>query len=876
MRNSIRLVLIMVVIMMVSIPFYLRHESAIGSYELTRESLRLTYEIDNTNYWVNGVPVERQVQQETPPIIRNDRTFILLMYLTKHLPWIEDISFEKNDQLYPKGRVEIVYGNTDKRLYLYVDNPTAEITEDGVTRSIQIDPDNSDVVPFIVSGRLHLPLRFLGEKTDAIKILWDEDEKKAELWYLSPYAIPSSNKPPRGKYSISKRYIDSIEHCTEQLSDYAFDEYWKIKIKPSFDDEEYICISGELKNKIERIMQEDAYVMYKYLYIYPHKFIVDVESENIKKDDCCDYELEIEYEDMGYEDYYAWCINFNPKFHCDKPILLFAECINNLSHLLPNGLYVNLEGTIFGNQVSLGKNSSIIPEYNPIAHSEYPPDHRCNSINYGDAVDIETSEDGKVHIAWVEERYRYNQETEEMYDVSLLNYAFYDEDGWKVVGGDPYPESNPCIAEEELIYAVDLAIDTDGNPHLSWIHRDVYQISRYNKDEYDVISYARWNGTKWIDIAGKDIDVSKSVFDPKWSWHTISNSLKLMLNKDNEPYLVWVHKDGHNTPVCFAMAKDGQWVNWEGITTQTDFRVPSFENVIRGLPITSTNMPLRPISVVMDSQGNIHCAYQSGVDGESYIYYRKWDGDSWSEVGDPIYYLQGINPYITLDREDNPVIVWEDAFITNTEAKAAMSRIFFIRQTDDGWVNIEGNSIEDDSACVIYQSTYSDLKPEVFVMGDKEYFFYYRFQNKSGISIDRIVQRYWDDGWYHSGNYYSNHSKIFPIIRNGEFISSYSTCSGTRQDNLITCDISREGVSICRLSLNEMQYYSLSYEPMKFDFTGLRVNSNYELFETTGKLHLTSEEKTINPDIYPIKVEFKVYSDCGVEKDLSIKIESLN
>lgn len=262
------------------------------------------------------------------------------------------------------------------------------------------------------------------------------------------------------------------------------------------------------------------------------------------------------------------------------------------------------------------------------------------------------------------------------------------------------------------------------------------------------------------------------------------------------------------TPVCFAMAKDGQWVNWEGIATKTDFEVPSFENVIRGLPITSIYMPLRQISVVMDSLGNIHCAYQAGVDGESYIYYSKWDGGGWSEAGDPIYYLQGMNPYITLDVDENPVIVWEDAFITNTEAIAGLSRIFFIRQTDDGWVNIEGNSIEDDSACAIYQSTYSDLKPEVFVMGKNKYFFDYRFQYNSGIDIDRIIQRFWDDGWQNSGNYYSNHSNRFPIIRNGEYIRSYTTCSGTKQDNLITCDISGEGVSICRLSLNEMQYYS--------------------------------------------------------------------
>jgi len=865
--------------------------------DVYNQSLRLTYEIDNTNYWVNGVPVERQVQQETPPIIRNGRTFILLRYLTKHLPWIEDISFEKNDQLYPKGRVEIVYGNTDKRLYLYVDNPTAEITEDGVTRSIRIDPDNNDVVPFIVSGRLHLPLRFLGQQTEAIKILWDEDEKKAELWYLGPYAIPSSNRPPKGKYSVSQTYFDSVEHCTEQLSDYSskeycLEDYWKVTTAhKGYDEvgddikylgeikEEYICISEELKNKIDRIMQEDTYVMYKYLYIYPHKFIVDVESENIKKDDCCDYDLEIEYEKRDDVDNMGF-IYIDADINCDKQIILYAECTNNILDLGANDLFITALTPAFGNQVSLGKNNSIMPEYNPIAHREYAPDHRYNIIYYRDAVDTETSEDGRIHIAWVERRYRYNQETEEMYDVSLLNYAFYDEDGWKVVGGDPYPESNPCIAEEELIYAVDLAIDTDGNPHLSWIHRDVYQISRYNKDEYDVISYARWNGTKWIDIAGKDIDESKSVFDPKWSWHTISSSLKLMLNKDNEPYLVWVHKDGHNTPVCFAMAKDGQWVNWEGITTQTDFRVPSFENVIRGLPITSTNISLRPISVVMDSQGNIHCAYQSGVDGESYIYYRKWDGDSWSEVGDPIYYLQGINPYITLDREDNPVIVWEDAFITNTEAKAAMSRIFFIRQTDDGWVNIEGNSIEDDSACVIYQSTCSDLKPEVFVMGEAKYYFTY--ETKSNNYPDKIVQRYWDDGWYHSGNYYSNHSNTFPITRNTSYtceFKPYATCIDANSNDMITCDIPCQGIQIDRIMLDEKKFQSLSGELVEFDFTGSRINTNHELVEARCRFtfeYCSETYEPIDPDLFPIVVEFKVISDCGVEKELSVEIESLN
>ncbi len=885
MRNSIgmRLVLIVVVLVMILVQFHLPQESVSYSMDVTNQSLRISYEIGNTDYWINGTPVERQVQQETPPVIRNGRTFILLRYLAKHLPWVEEIEFEKNIELYPKGRVEITYSNSGKKLYLYVNIPTAEIKENGETTKVQIDPDNKEVVPFIVSGRLHLPLRFLGEQTDAIKILWDEDEKMAELWYLSPFALPANpTEPPRNGYSVSKAQFTSIEHYTEPLDDFCFEEYWKVNIPWYTDTKEVICVSEELKNKIDDMIKDDCYMLYKDIFIYPYYFLVDVEREKTEKTDCCDFDLKVEYEKRDDVDWDGWRIHIIPQIHCNKKVVIHAEC-TNWKHLKEQGLYIPRRGSLgLGSRVSLGENDCRMPAYNPVAHSTYPPEHRYNQLDYEDAFDIETTTDGRVHVVWVEDRYKYCNETDEMVDIETLNYVFYEGNEWKVVNGDSYPENSPCIIEEEYINAVDLAIDNNGKPHILWTHKEVMKEildGKYGKYESKVdvvsLSYIKWDDSEWVDNASEVLNDSSSVYI--LNMHSSGTPIKLMLDKHNIPHLVWLDIEYNSLDypsfVCFAMGKDGKWLNEKGESTTSDFEMTSIKNIVFEMQLHDSYMPkLRPISAIMDSVDNIHIVYQSDITGECHIYYSIWDGKTWSDSGNSIYYLQGMNPYITLDKRDNPVIIWEDTFITNY--KSALTRIFFTRQENGSWVNIEGNDILLDSASVLYQSTYIDIKPKVHVIGDDKYLFTYQIENNGR---EMIVQRFWDGGWYDDLKFLSSNPDTFPTVRSSYSLSTYAICSDTASgnDSLIAGNISfsSSGLSLYRVSLYNKQYYSLSGEPVKFDFAGYKVNTNAKLIEYPSRHRLECIDGTVEPHVYPIVVEIKVSSDCGVEKELTISID---
>jgi uncharacterized membrane protein len=132
--------------------------------------LVLAYQINNPLYWVNGV---ESGPMESAPMIRNNRTIILIRYVVDHLEGVEitwDGAERKVGIITPEG----------KTIELWIDSPIAKI--DGV--ETQIDPNNPDVTPIIEADRTFLPFRFIGENLDAQDINWIADSQTVELHFI--------------------------------------------------------------------------------------------------------------------------------------------------------------------------------------------------------------------------------------------------------------------------------------------------------------------------------------------------------------------------------------------------------------------------------------------------------------------------------------------------------------------------------------------------------------------------------------------------------------------------------------------------------------------------------------------------------------------
>ena len=130
--------------------------------------LIITLQIDNPEITINGI-LKAIDEQESKPIIKNDRTLlpirVLIESLDGHITWNE------------KTR-EVTINLNHHTIILTIDNNTAVV--DGI--NMQIDPNNSKVTPIIINGRTYLPLRFIVEHLDGV-VDWDNDTRTVTMYY---------------------------------------------------------------------------------------------------------------------------------------------------------------------------------------------------------------------------------------------------------------------------------------------------------------------------------------------------------------------------------------------------------------------------------------------------------------------------------------------------------------------------------------------------------------------------------------------------------------------------------------------------------------------------------------------------------------------
>ena len=133
-----------------------------------------------------------------------------------------------------------------------------------------------------------------------------------------------------------------------------------------------------------------------------------------------------------------------------------------------------------------------------------------------------------------------------------------------------------------------LALDSSGNPHISY-----ESLVNFN----EVLKYARWDGEKWnfetVDSTG----------------HT-GYYTSLALDKLGHPHIAYA--DNYSDPGYQNKLKYARW-NGQGWIIQT--------------LDTATDEAFHNCSLVLDSSGNPHIAYESDYD--SCLKYARWDGSAW-------------------------------------------------------------------------------------------------------------------------------------------------------------------------------------------------------------------------------------------------------
>ncbi|HOO97596.1 MAG TPA: copper amine oxidase N-terminal domain-containing protein [Caldisericia bacterium] len=137
--------------------------------------LVLRYQQGNLMYMANGV---EKGPMDTPPVNINSRLFLVIRYVTTEIPG--------TDLLWDGAQKMVTIKTRDGReIKLWIGKKDASV--DGTT--IQIDPNNPEVVPEVRNGRTLLPMRFVAENLGATgpdDIRWYGDTKTVELRFDDP------------------------------------------------------------------------------------------------------------------------------------------------------------------------------------------------------------------------------------------------------------------------------------------------------------------------------------------------------------------------------------------------------------------------------------------------------------------------------------------------------------------------------------------------------------------------------------------------------------------------------------------------------------------------------------------------------------------
>lgn len=317
-------------------------------------------------------------------------------------------------------------------------------------------------------------------------------------------------------------------------------------------------------------------------------------------------------------------------------------------------------------------------------------------------------------------------------------YCKWDGTQWVNAAGLPLTYANSKITDDFMFEQFPtLAVDDNGYANIAWTS----QSTPYNR-----ISFARWDGTQWVNADGTPFSYGGSaVTDATFN----DNRASIDLDSQGRPCIAWYTDDFSSWKVRYA--------HWDGSGWKT----------ADGSTLTATNGSIEPAnpnygyipSLRMNSQDNPCVAWQeynistndddvlyaywngsvwTGVDGSAYsftnwsinkqagtaysaslaldsldrpciafeyytnwwdcdICFVRWDGADWTDPSGAVF-VPGTNGYVAnypnmsimpdveIDGNDNPCLTWIDSGSGNDQA-------YFARWNGSAWVTADGQPI---------------------------------------------------------------------------------------------------------------------------------------------------------------------------------------
>lgn len=189
-------------------------------------------------------------------------------------------------------------------------------------------------------------------------------------------------------------------------------------------------------------------------------------------------------------------------------------------------------------------------------------------------------------------------------------------------------------------FVKNIVADTQGNLFMVWTNSTGGATKLYIK---------KWNGSAWVEVGAGSASGNGII-----SLGGTISQLALVLDATENPVVLWtesISSNGHYD--LFAKRWDG--VNW----------VEFGSGAASGGGISGTSS-VNEIVATIDSSGYPIAIWQNLYNGYYYIYVKRWNGNSWVEMGAGSASGTGITPGIwkserisvTSDASDSPVIAW--------------------------------------------------------------------------------------------------------------------------------------------------------------------------------------------------------------------------
>ncbi|MCX7918108.1 MAG: hypothetical protein N3A72_00595 [bacterium] len=224
---------------------------------------------------------------------------------------------------------------------------------------------------------------------------------------------------------------------------------------------------------------------------------------------------------------------------------------------------------------------------------------------------------GYPHIAWM--------------DSASGNFDIY----YRKWTGTDWSNSENITRSSAPSYQPSLAVDTNSYPHLAWLEHLPGTIPGGSGEIY----YQFWNGSVWTTLANLNISQTHD----SWSYSQLPS---LCLDSRGYPHVVW-------SEVTFLGTEQVYYREWNGTHWVT-----------RGsLNISSTVGNARSPCLALDTIGYPHIAWYDTSSGNKEIYYKYWNGNSWTSLNDlNISHTSGGSewPALSLDQNGLPHIAWND------------------------------------------------------------------------------------------------------------------------------------------------------------------------------------------------------------------------